>query len=567
MLFKRTVKNINRLREVVRILLKYGMEDVVVNTPLKKFIPPKSNVTWASDTEGNSQMVAVYSTRWERIRLIIEELGPTFIKLAQVLSNRPDFVPEELIVEFEKLQSSVPPFPVYIAKEIIEDELGSSVEELFLYFDEVPLGAASIGQVHRARLKSGQDVVVKVQRPGVRSKVYTDLALLREFVKLTENFFVDAGVLNPLEVVNTFEKSMQRELDYLTEGRHMEQFRQIYRNLEDKFYVPKAYMELSTSKVLVIEYVSGCKITDIAQIESWGLNRSMLAARQIDLYLTQIFEYGLFHADPHPGNVLIRPTGQIILLDFGMVGKLMKHQKYAFANVFISLAKQDARSMASGLRQLAIDSEIEDMRAFEYDLHELIEEYTILDVSGELGMSDLTNKLQKIIYKYQLQMPGAVFLILRALVIIEGIGNTLDRDFQSLEYIKPYGFKLLADQYSLKNINSEITYSLSEFGGLLYNLPSELRYILKKLRKGEFSFDIKFVADEAILKKADSITNRLSLTLLVCTLVLSATLSLGATFPAYLMTDGGIPYLSILGYGLAIWLTTVLFFMTLRDKG
>jgi ubiquinone biosynthesis protein len=566
MFFRKTVKNINRLREVVKILLKYGMEDIVVNTALRKFIPPKTTVNWTSDQNGNTEMVAVYSTRWERIRMIIEELGPTFIKLAQVLSNRPDFVPEALIFEFEKLQSSVPPFEISVAKEIITQELGKPLDEIFIYFDEVPLGSASIGQVHRARLRSGEDVVVKVQRPGVRSKVYTDLALLREFVKLTENFFINAGVLNPLEVVSTFEKSMQRELDYLTEGRHMEQFRQIYQNLEDKFYVPKAYMEISTSKVLVIEYVSGCKITDLMQIEAWGLDRTTLAARGIDLYLTQIFEFGIFHADPHPGNVLIRPTGQIVLLDFGMVGKLMKHQKYAFAKVFISLAKQDARGMASGLRQLSIDSEIEDMRAFEYDLHELMEEYTILDVAGELGMADLTNKLQKIIYKYQLQMPGAVFLILRVLVILEGIGNVLDKNFQSLEHIKPYGFKLLTEQYSLKNINSEIGYSLSEFGGLLYNLPSEMRFILKKLRKGEFNFDIKLIADEAILKKADSITNRIALALLVCTLILSATLSLSAQFPPYLCTDGGIPYLSILGYLLAIWLTGVLFFMSVRNN-
>ncbi|WP_027003843.1 ABC1 kinase family protein [Hugenholtzia roseola] len=566
MFFRKTVKNINRLREVVKVLLKYGMEDIVVNTPLRKFIPPKTTVNWTSDQNGDTEMVAVYSTRWERIRMIIEELGPTFIKLAQVLSNRPDFVPEALIFEFEKLQSSVPPFDVGIAKGIITQELGRPLDELFIYFDEVPLGSASIGQVHRARLRSGEDVVVKVQRPGVRSKVYTDLALLREFVKLTENFFINAGVLNPLEVVNTFEKSMQRELDYLTEGRHMEQFRQIYQNLEERFYVPKAYMDISTSKVLVIEYISGCKITDLMQIESWGLDRTTLAARGIDLYLTQIFEFGIFHADPHPGNVLIRPTGQIVLLDFGMVGKLMKHQKYAFANVFISLAKQDARGMASGLRQLSIDSEIEDMRAFEYDLHELIEEYTILDVAGELGMADLTNKLQKIIYKYQLQMPGAVFLILRVLVILEGIGNVLDKNFQSLEHIKPYGFKLLTEQYSLKNINSEITYSLSEFGGLLYNLPSEVRFILKKLRKGEFNFDIKFIADDTILKKADSITNRIALAMLVCTLILSATLSLSAKFPAYLCTDGGIPYLSIIGYLLAIWLTGVLFVLSVRNN-
>ena len=566
MFFQNTVKNINRLRQVIQILLKYGFEDIVMNTPLQKLIPPKTKLTWTNNEAGESEALMVFSTRFERLRMVIEELGPTFVKLAQVLSNRPDFIPDALIYEFKKLQSSVQPFDTELAKEIVFLETGQTTDELFQFFDDVPIGSASIGQVHRARLHTGEDVVVKIQRPNVRAKVKTDLALLLEFVRLTENFFVSAGILNPMEVVTAFEKTMQKELDYMTEARHMEQFRKTYRDKKGEFYVPKPYLDISTSKVLVIEYISGCKITDIAQLEAWGLDPKRIAEKGMDIYLTQIFEYGLFHADPHPGNILIKPNGKIVLLDFGMVGKLMTHQKFAFAGVFINLAKQDARAMASNLRKLAIDSEIEDMRSFEYDLHELIEEFVVLDAAGDMGMADLTERLQKIIYTYRLEMPGVVFLILRALVILEGIGNTLHPEFQSLEYIRPYGVKILAEEYSVSNINSELAYTLSEFGGLLYNFPSELRYILKKLRKGEFNFDIKIQADESIIRKAESITNRLTFTMLICALVISATLSLNANFPAYLKTDGGIPYLSILGFGLAIYLAVLLFLLIVRSN-
>jgi len=300
MISTQTFKNIKRIRKIIQVLLKYGFEDVVVNTPLKKLVPKKMRLSWLRQ----DRPVFEY-TRWERIRMVFEELGATFIKLAQVLSNRPDMLPEPLIKELEKLQDNVPPFEFSKVKFIIEQETGKKIEDLFDRLDEKTLGSASIGQVHRARLKNGDEIVVKVQRPEVKELIDTDLAILTEIAKRGESYFEKNGIINVLDVVNTFKKTMQKELDYNNEARNVEQFR-IYYKRNKTFYVPKAYKELSTDKVLITEFAEGCKITNLEQLKSWGLDPVQIAENGMNIYLSQMFEHGFFHADPHPGNIIIK---------------------------------------------------------------------------------------------------------------------------------------------------------------------------------------------------------------------------------------------------------------------
>jgi len=540
MLFNNTIENISRIRKLIEVLVRYGFEDIVVNSGLKTILSPRQK---AKDPIALEEQQFTHS-RWERIRLIMEELGPTYIKLGQMLSNRPDLVPEPLIKELEKLQDSVPPFDTVIAKEIIEKETQKTIAETFIYFDEKPIGSASIGQVHRARLLSGEDVVVKVQRPNAKRQVIADLSLIREFIKLTENYFIRTGVLNPLEIVETFSKSLQNELDYFTEARNLEQFRHLY-SKDDNLYIPKPYRDITTKKVLTVEFVSGCKVNDVETLNSWGIKPQHVAKKGLQIYLNQIFEVGVFHADPHPGNILIKPNGRIALIDFGMIGKLMQSQKYAFAGVFISLANKDAKSMAINLRRLAIDHEIDDMRAFEYDLNDLIEDYVFLSVD-DTGVRDFTARLQKLAYKYKLQIPGVIFLILRSLAILEGTAKALDPEFDVLENIKPYGIKLLAEQYSFKNISSEVSHSIAQTFTLFYNLPLELRDIIKQVRKGKIVLNTHQVGFEGYRKQLDFIANRLVMAIIIGALIISAglsySLSVGKDVPGLL----GIPYFTLI---------------------
>jgi len=353
-------------------------------------------------------------TRWERIRMVIEELGPTFIKLAQLLSNRPDILPLPLIHEFEKLQNQVPPFDVKTAIKIIEKETKKSLDELFVYFDRKCIGSASIGQVHRARLATGEDVVVKIQRPEAKEKVATDLNLLHEFIKLTENYFIQNGILNPLEIVETFEKTMLQELDYTVESKNMFQFRKIF-DKQKKFYIPRTYSKLGTKKVLINEFISGCHITDKETLVSWAIKPDKIVKLGVDVYIKQIFEYGIFHADPHPGNILIKPSGKISLIDFGMVGKITKSQRQNLAGILLGLVNKNPKSMAIFLQRLSFDAEIDNIFALENDLEAIINDYTI----EQPGFGQLIGRLQKIFYNYKLHIPGQVFLILRGISLID----------------------------------------------------------------------------------------------------------------------------------------------------
>ena len=506
-MFKNTISNLTRIRQVAEVLLRYGFEDVVTTTPLRRLVSQARRLSWQ-----RADRQVFETTRWERVRLIIEELGPTFIKLAQAMSNRADLLPQALIDEFEKLQSNVPPFETALARQIIEEELGRPISEVFSEFDDVTLGSASIGQVHRARLLTGEEVVVKVQRPGVKEKVRSDLALLHELVRLTAGFLQKQGLANPQDVVDAFERSMSKELDYTAEARSMEQFRKLYADYTS-FYIPKPFRELSTARILVIEFVSGCKITDKPQLLAWGLSPETVAETGMDIYLTQIFEFGIFHADPHPGNVLVRPDGTVVLIDFGMVGRLTKQQKYAFAGVFIGMARQDARSMALNFRRLALTAEIPDMRAFEADLSQLIEDFATLDVK-EMSMSDLADALQTVIYNYKLQVPGAVFLILRALVILEGIGKVLHPNFNTFEFVRPYGAKIVKEQYSRENLLSEAEYTGTQLLALLQTLPADVRQIVRKISKGELRVKVELSGYQTLLRKADQLVSRTILALL-----------------------------------------------------
>ena len=559
MLFNNTIENLGRIRKIVEVLAKYGFEDIIAHSGLRNILTPNKKIKGRTPEEEHQ----FTQSRWERIRLIMEELGPTYIKLGQMLSNRPDIVPEPLIKELEKLLDNVPPFKTEIAKEIIEKELNRPINEIFLYFDEKPIGSASIGQVHRARLTSGDDVVVKIQRPNAKRQVIADLSLIREFVKLTENYFIKAGILNPLEIVDTFSKSIQNELDYSAEARNLDQFRTLYRDYDD-LSIHKPFRDLTTTNVLTSEFVSGCKVNDIPLLKSWGLRPPDIAKKGLNIYLKQIFEVGIFHADPHPGNILVKPNGKIALIDFGMVGKLMQSQRYAFAGVFISLANKDAKSMATNLRRLSIDHEINDMRAFEYDLNDLIQDYVVL-AHDDVGVKDFTVRLQKIAYKFKLQIPGVIYLILRALAILEGTAKTLDPKLDVLESLKPYGLKLIAEQYSLKNISGELSHSIAQAFTLFYNLPLEMRDIVKQIRKGKIVLNTRQIGLEKYQRQLDFMANRLLMAIIIGAFIIASALSYGSALEKDVAGLFGVPYFSIFCLLVAGFLGFVIFINNYRS--
>lgn len=554
-----TIRNLGRLRQIMSVFVKYGFEDLIANSTLRNLVPEALRLKWM-----RQEQPALQYSRFERIRMAAEELGPTFVKLAQVLSNRPDIIPDGLVKEFEKLQDRVPPFDGETARNMVELEIGRPIEEVFQWFNDVPLASASIGQVHRACLIDGTEVVVKVQRPEVQATVERDLQLLQEIVKRSDRYLRKQGVLNAQDIVNVFERSMSKELDYTNEARNIQKFREFYKDRKD-FYIPRVFRKYSTGKVLIIEFVSGCRFTDKKQLREWGLDIKKTVETGLNIYLAQIFEYGYFHADPHPGNVLVRQDGTICLIDFGMVGQLSKRDKVAFANVFVSMAKEDARKMALSMKKLAISDNVKDMRALETDLQGLIDDYATLDVS-EASIAELTTQLQKVMLRYQMVVPAGIFLIFRALAILEGIGKIMYPQLKTYDYIKPYGRKIVEEQLSPENIWSEIQYRGEQISSFLSGIPVDLKEIMQQTRSGKIHFEVELQGYGYLLKKLDSITNRLVLTFIICSLILGSSITATVPFPPRYMTQYGLPYWSLLGYIIAGILCLILLYAIIRRR-
>ena len=496
--------------------------------------------------------------------MVCEELGPTFIKLAQVLSNRPDMLPAPLIHELEKLQDNVPAFSFDEVKATIELETGKKLEDIFQVFNEKPLATASIGQVHKARLINGKEVVVKIQRPGVKDMVHRDLAILNDAVNRADRYLKKQGVLNAMDMVRSFERSMQKELDYRTEARNLERFRNLYKDYRN-FYIPKSFREYSTEKVMVMEFVGGCKISDVAQLRAWGLDPRKVAENGMDIYLTQIFEFGIFHADPHPGNVLVRKDGVICLLDFGMVGTLMKKDKFSFAGIFVGMAEGDPAKMAMNMKLLAIEDGITDMRQLEYDLNELIEEFGSLDVD-EASIADTTERLQKIMFDHQIRVPGDIFLVFRAFAILEGIGKTIHPHFNTYDFIRPYGFKLMKERYSIKNVWQDVNQRVTQVNSFLTSFPRDVREILGKTKKGKIHFEVELQGYGYLLKKMDSIANRMAITFLIMAFIIGSAITMTVDWGDRMGTIYGLPEISMYGLWCAGGLLVLLLYSIIRRR-
>jgi ubiquinone biosynthesis protein len=552
-------RNIGRTREILGVLIKWGFEDVVINSTLRNLVPESTRIKWIRD----EKPVMEY-TRYERIRMAAADLGPTFVKLAQILSNRPDIIPEGLVKEFEKLQDRVPPFEYEVAKRIIEREINQKLEDVFEWLDEKPLASASIGQVHKAKLKTGELVVVKVQRPEVADIIDRDMQIIKDVVHRADRYLKKQGILQADEVVRTFERSIVKELDYRNEARNIERFRSTYKFRTD-FYIPMVYREFSTDKILIMEYVEGCKITDMDQLRKWGIDPKVIVERGMDIYLTMIFEFGYFHGDPHPGNILVREDGVIILLDFGMIGQLMKKDKYAFAGIFISMARNDAREMAANLMKLAVEHNITDMRQFVYDLNDLIEDYAYLDVS-ESSIQDVIQRLQKIMYEYHITVPGGIFIVFRAFAILEGIGKKMHPEFRTYDFIKPYGQRLVTEQLKPENLAEEANSRFTAFSSFLNSMPQELRGIMQKTSRGKLHFEVELQGYGYALKKWDSITNRMSITYIICALMIASSIALLGNYPEEMRFYYGINKWSFVGYCIAGGLFVILMYTIMRRR-
>jgi len=538
----RTYRHINRYREIIAILVKYGFGDVLAKLELQKhpgfgrgFILGKVA----------AEMAAI--SRWQRVRMALEELGPTFVKFGQIMSTRPDMIPQELITELEKLQDKVPPFLTEDAKRIIEEELGGPVDSIFRDFTDSPLAAASIAQVHKAVLPDGEEVAIKVQRPDIDRIIEVDLEIMLHVATLIERYLKDLEIVHPVEIVEEFAHVIRKEQDFRMEAAHIERFARNFQ-ADMTIHVPHVYREFSSSKVLTMEFIGGIKVTEITkaevQVQDSGVDPKVVASRGADLVLKQIFEHGFFHADPHPGNIKVLKDNVICFLDYGMTGSLSARHREDLADILIGIINKDERKITRTILKVSEHRQIEDSEELESDIAELIEVYAYRALK-ELEIGSLLHHIARVVAEHQLKVPRDFYLLAKALVTIEGVGRELDPDFNAVEHAEPFAKKLIVARMSPLRLIGDFYHSATEASLLMRDLPSETRDIIALIKQGEAKVKFEHRGLDPMLKTFDQANNRMVFAIVLASLVIGSALIVLSGVPPKWQE---IPVIGIIGF-------------------
>ena len=433
----RTYRNLTRYRQIIAILIRYGFGDLIERLKIDQYI--EVGLQMLSRKE---RVKAAKSTRMERIRMALQELGPTYIKLGQILSTRPDLIPYALMQELTKLQDKIPPFAYHEVCEVFQKDLNASPQDLFERFDETPFASASIGQVHKARLKSGDDVAVKVQRPGVDKTIEVDLEIMLHLATLAERHIEELSLHRPIKIVEEFARTLENEIDYQIEAANMERIGEQFIG-NSTVYIPKVYRDTTTSRILTTEYVEGIKISDTERLKAEGYDCSLITERGATISLQQIFEYGFFHADPHPGNIFVLPENVICLLDFGMVGIVDRNTREDFVALVHSIIRRDETRVAQVLLKLTLWEERPEARAFERDIADFLGQHLYKPLK-EISLARLLTHLLETATRHRLRIPPDIFLMMKALSNVEGVARLLDPEFDLISLAEPYVKKIMA---------------------------------------------------------------------------------------------------------------------------
>lgn len=515
----RTYKSAKRLQQIINTFLKYGFGQIVDQIHLGRYIPFKKRLkafgVWPA-LKG--------PTVPERLRMAFEELGPTFIKLAQILSARPDLITVPFANEFKKLQDEVPPFPSDQAKKIIEEELKNSINNIFSYFSDEPLAAASIAQVHKATLLDGSNVVVKVQRPEIRDQIETDINILVTVARLLDKYVPESRFFNPIGIVDEFSKTVHKEIDFIEEARNCNRFRKNFENYPD-IYIPKVYSQYTTEKVLVMEMVEGVRIDDLAVIDFMGLDRKRLAKIGVNAYFKQILEDGFFHADPHPGNIFVMGTEKIAFVDFGIVGRVSEELKEAMADTFLALIHKDFDRLIDQYIELGIVPEHIDIDAFRKDFKaDLIDFLEPLygATLKEINFAQYLDTVTHLAIKHNLRIPSDLLLINKALLILESIGRGLDPDFDFISEAEPYASRIIKKRLSPGRLYEKARKNFIEISDLTFLLPRQLKQIIKKALRDEIQIKMYHVNLPEFIRDMDKSSNRIAFAMIVSAMILSS---------------------------------------------
>lgn len=527
------LEKIKRIKKLADVLMKYGFEEILSRSELEKRLPKRI-------VGRNREKIKDIKSRtiYERVRMALEEMGPAYVKFGQMLSNRNDILPEEMISELQKLQDKVEIQEVDIRKKLAE-ELNIIPEEYFQSIDEEPMASASIGQVFRAVLKNGEKVVLKIRRDNIDNVVETDLIIMKDMAKFLEKYDVNAKNINLLYIVESFENMLKKELSLINERKNMERFENNFKENEH-IHVPVVYKELSNNRILCMEFIEGIKITDKEKIEKTGFNPKEIASLGLELYIKQVMKYGFFHADPHPGNIFLGKDGKLIFIDFGAMGTLYPYEIELLEELTLNFLQKDVKKMIATIKELALDYNISDEKRLERGFYDIL---SMVDGTSleEINLVEIMERVKTLLSQNQVLLSEDMYLLVKGIGQIEGIGRHLNPQLNIMQEIGNNAQEIMVKRMSPKYILEKGMGKVGEFSENWLTLPSDLKRLLEKIQNNELKHRHELVGFENFQK----ITERLVMGLVVSSLIIGSSILVLANMPPHI---NGISVLGILGF-------------------
>jgi ubiquinone biosynthesis protein len=545
-----TTRSIGRLSEIAQVMVRHGFGYFIEAHKLGDLLPGRS-----ADLSGAAADHGASSARGQHLREVLDELGPTFVKFGQLLSTRPDVVPPDIVVELRGLQDDVRPFPFEQAERVIEEELGNTLERLFLDFEPAPVAAASIGQVHRATLPNGRRVAVKVQRPGAPQKIEADLGLLYQAARLARERIRALDFVDTRQLVDEFARSIRKELDYRQEGRNAQNFHRHFAG-DPHVHVPKVYWQYTRPRVLTLEWIDGIQLADVDMLTTTLEERREIAYRITEAWMTMIFRHGFFHGDPHPANILL-PTeaGTIGLVDFGAVGTLSDDDMSKLTGLFIDAANENIDQLPKRLADLGVRYPKEREGEFLAELRELYYRYYGASLS-EVDPIQVIREGFQLIYSMNLHLPARFLLLDRTIATLASVGGELYPDFNVFEVARPYARDLMLERFAPRRVARRARKEALAYAQVLAEAPYQFHDFMEEIRDGQIEVGFVHKGLDDLLAKFDTLTNRLVVALIVVGgLIGSSLIGIFATAGPQVL---GINVISIVGFALSavlgIWL-------------
>ena len=473
-MFDKQQRKLKRSAKLISIFSKYGFKDILARMNLAK-----NNEPSIDENEG-----VLTNSVYERIRMALEELGPTFVKLGQTFSSREDLLPPELIIELQKLQDKVEEVDLNI-EEILEQEFNISAKDYFQEIQQRPIATASIAQVYKAVLKEGSEVILKVKKPNVQDNIQDDLLLIHDIVKVITNYSEIASKLDLKQVISTFEKSLLEEISLINEKNNIQQFALNFKNNRET-YIPKIYEEFCSNNILCMEFIDGIKITNKETLLANGIDSVKISEAGLRLFVSQILDYGFFHADPHAGNILVKKDGKVVFIDFGAVGKIQPNDKEILEQLIIAFVSKNATKIVKNLKKMAVIYEIPDDKAFQNDVEEVLD-FVHSSSLQNIDVPKLVAKMAHTLKNNRINMPDYLYLLLKGISLIEGVGRTINPDLDIVKSLQPFTQKIIFSKISPKKLIKSGSKKLLELSDNMEEIPKELRSLLQKLEENKFT--------------------------------------------------------------------------------